>query len=94
MFLNLILFIFILFIIAINKIFTIFLASLQKANEKAKQALYTSDMDTEKETKNNRKIRAKRFLSSSESEEESSTNAILPSPPRPPAKCNYKKILY
>ncbi|XP_070171297.1 uncharacterized protein [Polyergus mexicanus] len=43
-------------------------------------------MDTEKETKSYRKYRARKVLSSSESEEESCTNAILPPAPCPPAK--------
>lgn len=61
-------------------------ASLQKARAKAEKALYTSDMDTEKETKSHRKYRARKVLSSSESEEESSTNITLPSAPHPPIK--------
>ncbi|XP_011688387.1 PREDICTED: uncharacterized protein LOC105450302 [Wasmannia auropunctata] len=63
-------------------------SSLCKADEKAKQALYTSDMDTDKEAnrKANRKNRARKDIFSSESEEESSTEVNLPSPPRPPAK--------
>lgn len=72
-------------------IFKIFSASLCKADEKAKQALYTSDMDTDKEARGKRKYRAKKDVSSSESEEESSTEIILPSPPRPPVKRKYKQ---
>ena len=69
--------------------FTTFSASLQKADAKAEKALYTSDMDTEKEAKWYRKHRAKKILSS-ESEEESGKSEILPSPPRPPVKRKYK----
>lgn len=48
-------------------------------------------MDTEKETKYYRKYRARKALSSSESEGESCTNnATLPSPPCPPVKRKYK----
>ncbi|XP_070171236.1 uncharacterized protein [Polyergus mexicanus] len=69
----------------INRIFGEY-SSLQKADAKAEKALYTSDMDTEKETKSYRKYRARKVLSSSESEEESCTSAILPPAPCPPAK--------
>lgn len=72
--------------------FTTFSASLQKADAKAEKALYTSDMDTEKEIKSYRKYRARKVLSSSESEEESCTSAILPPAPCPPAKHNYKQF--
>lgn len=72
-------------------IFKIFSVSLCNADEKAKQALYTSDMDTDKEARGKRKYRAKKDVSSSESEEESSTEIILPSPPRPPVKRKYKQ---
>ncbi|XP_039304092.1 uncharacterized protein LOC105204900 isoform X2 [Solenopsis invicta] len=60
---------------------------LCKADEKAKQAFDTSDMDTDKETrtKKAKKLRAKKAMLSSESEEES-REIILPRPPRPPAK--------
>ncbi|XP_039311091.1 eukaryotic translation initiation factor 5B-like [Solenopsis invicta] len=70
--------------VKIDRIF----ASLCKADEKAKQALDTSDMDTDKEarSKEARKLRAKKAMLSSESEEESSREIILPRPPRPPAK--------
>lgn len=71
--------------------FKIFLASLQKADEKATKAMYTSDMDTEKESKQYRKYRAQKVLSSSCTEDEDqNANLTLPSPPRPPSlKCNY-----
>ncbi|XP_070167966.1 uncharacterized protein [Polyergus mexicanus] len=69
----------------INRIFGEY-SSLQKADAKAEKALYTSDMDTEKEAKSYRKYRARKVLSSSESEEESCTSAILPPAPCPPAK--------
>ncbi|XP_029170335.1 uncharacterized protein LOC114940025 isoform X2 [Nylanderia fulva] len=59
-------------------------SSLQKAYAKAEKALYTSDMDTEKEAKYYRKHRARKIYSSSESEEESGVN--LPPAPCPPAK--------
>jgi len=59
---------------------------LQKADEKAEKAMYTSDMDTEKETKYYRKFRARKVLSSSGSEEESCSSVVLPSAPRPPVK--------
>jgi len=75
-------------------IFEIFSASLRKADEKAKQALYTSDMDTDREARSNRKFKARKAIFSSESEEESSVEDILPSPPRPPAKRKYKQIYY
>ncbi|XP_070171336.1 uncharacterized protein [Polyergus mexicanus] len=69
----------------INRIFGEY-SSLQKADAKAEKALYTSDMDTEKEAKSYRKYRARKVLSSSESEEESCTSAISPPAPCPPAK--------
>ncbi|XP_011858819.1 PREDICTED: uncharacterized protein LOC105556345 [Vollenhovia emeryi] len=60
--------------------------SLRKADEKAKLAIYTSDMDTDKEARCYRKIRAKKFVSSSESEEETCTDVILPFSPCPPKR--------
>lgn len=69
-------------------------ASLLKADEKAKQSLDTSDMDTDKEAKKKRKFRARKDVSSSESEKESSTEDDLPPPPNPPKKRKYKKIYY
>ncbi|XP_011872890.1 PREDICTED: uncharacterized protein LOC105564789, partial [Vollenhovia emeryi] len=66
--------------------FKIFSASLRKADEKAKLAIYTSDMDTDKEARCYRKIRAKKFVSSSESEEEPCTDVILPFAPCPPKR--------
>ncbi|XP_029154844.1 uncharacterized protein LOC114927940 [Nylanderia fulva] len=65
-------------------------SSLQKAYAKAEKALYTSDMDTEKEAKYYRKHRARKIYSSSESEEESGVN--LPPAPCPPAKRNVISI--
>ncbi|XP_029168709.1 uncharacterized protein LOC114940960 [Nylanderia fulva] len=64
-------------------------SSLQKADAVAEKALYTSDMDTEKETKKYRKYRARKDIYSSESEEEG-TSATLPSAPCPPVKRNYE----
>lgn len=52
-----------------------------------------SDMDTDKEARGNRKFNARKFMSSSESEEEF-IDIILSSPPRPPAKRKYKQIYY
>jgi len=75
-----------------NNIYNTFSASVHKAHEKAEKAIYTSDMDTEKETKDNRKHRAKKIMSSSEDEEEHCTNIIVPSPPHPPAKGICKRM--
>lgn len=75
---------------SINDIFIIFSAFLKTAEEKVKTAIYTSDMDTEKEAKEYRKHRAKRIYSSSESEEEQYINTNVPSPPHLPPKSNYK----
>lgn len=74
--------------------FKIFLASIQKADDKAQMATYTSDMDTEKESKYYRKYRAKKVISSSESEEEPCTSVVLPIPPRPPARRKLNCIYY
>jgi len=51
-------------------------------------------MDTDREARSNRKFRARKAMFSSDSEEESSIEDILPSPPRPPAKRKYKQIYY
>ncbi|EZA46848.1 hypothetical protein X777_01146 [Ooceraea biroi] len=72
----------------INRIFGEY-SSLQKADAKADQAMYTSNMDTEKEGRYYRKYKAKKQKSSSESEEELH-NVMLPSPPLPPVKRKYK----
>lgn len=73
--------------------FKIFSASLQKANEKAEKAIYTSDMDTEQEARYSRKYRAKKILSSSESEDDSNRSVTLPSPPCPPVKRKYNNFI-
>lgn len=65
--------------------FKIFSASLQKANEKTRRAIYTSDLDTDKEARSYRKMRAKRVYSS-ESEDESCADTTLPSPPSSPKR--------
>ena len=65
----------------------IFSVSLENADEKAKRALYMSDMDmSEKESRHNRKFRAQKRLSTSESEEESDLGITLPPAPRLLAK--------
>lgn len=51
-----------------------------------KKAIYTSDMDTDKEARCYRKFRVRKCLSSSESEEEPCTDIILPSAPCPPKR--------
>ncbi|EFN78497.1 hypothetical protein EAI_09300 [Harpegnathos saltator] len=59
-------------------------SSLETADEKANRAIYTSDMDTEKEGKEYRKHRTKkRVFTSSESEEEPYTTVYLPPPSLP-----------
>jgi len=70
----------------IINIYNTFSASIHKAHEKAERAIYTSDIDTEKETEDNRKHRAMKVMSSSGNEEEHCTNIIVPSPPHSPAK--------
>lgn len=63
---------------------------MQKADEKAERAIYTSDMDTEKETKEYRKHRAKKIRCSSDDEEEYCTDIEVPPPPRLSGKDNYE----
>ncbi|XP_025157203.1 uncharacterized protein LOC105188675 isoform X1 [Harpegnathos saltator] len=59
-------------------------SSLETADEKANRAIYTSDMDTEKEGKEYRKHRTKkRVFTSLESEEEPYTTVYLPPPSLP-----------
>lgn len=72
-------------------ILKIFSATLRKANDKARQAIYTSDMDTDKELISNRKYRARKLYSSSGSEEELCTDVNLPPVPCPPKRKYTKK---